>query len=74
MVHTSIHWPADKADDICLWAFAVKHAAWLYNRLPQKALGYQSPLEVFTKTKSDHRELLRAHVWGCPVFVLDPKL
>ena len=74
MVHASIHWPADKADDIRLWAFAVKHAAWLYNRLPQKALGYRSPLEVFTKTKSDHRELLRAHVWGCPVFVLDPKL
>ena len=74
MVHASIHWPSDKADDIRLWAFAVKHAAWLYNRLPQRALGFRSPLEVFTKTKSDHRELLRAHVWGCPVFVLDPKL
>mmetsp|Transcript_4245 Transcript_4245/g.9633 ORF Transcript_4245/g.9633 Transcript_4245/m.9633 type:complete len:374 (+) Transcript_4245:4104-5225(+) len=74
MVHASIHWPTDKSDDIRLWAFAVKHAAWLYNRLPQKALGNRSPLELFTKTKSDHRELLRTHVWGCPVFVLDAKL
>jgi hypothetical protein len=31
-------------------------------------------LEVFTKTKSDHRHLQRAHFWGCPVFVLDPRL
>jgi hypothetical protein len=31
-------------------------------------------LELLTKTKADHRDLLRSHVWGCPVFVLDPKL
>ena len=31
-------------------------------------------MELFTKTKSDHRELLRAKVWGCPVFVLEPRL
>jgi hypothetical protein len=30
--------------------------------------------EVFTKTKSDHHNLLPAHVWGCPAFVLDPCL
>ena len=74
MVHTALHWPADGADNIRLWAFAVTHAAWLYNRLPNKYLGMKSPLEVFTKCKSDHRDLLRAHVWGCPAFVLDAKL
>ncbi len=74
MIHASIHWPSDKSDDIRLWAFAVKHATWLYNRLLQKELGFWSPLEVFTKTKPDHDEILRAHVWGCPVFVLDLKL
>ena len=26
------------------------------------------------KTKSDHRDLLWVHMWGCPVFVLDEKL
>ncbi len=29
---------------------------------------------MFTKTKSDHCDLQHAHVWGCPVFVLDPCL
>jgi hypothetical protein len=24
--------------------------------------------------KTDDRDLLRSHVWGCPTFVLDPKL
>ena len=31
-------------------------------------------MEVFTKTKSDHRDLQRAHVWGCPVYFLEPAL
>jgi len=70
MVHTSLHWASDGADDIQLWAIAVSHAVWLYNHLPSKHLGWKSPLEVFTKTKSDHRDLLRTHVWGCPAFVL----
>jgi len=74
MVHAALHWPNDGADDIRLWAFAISHAAWLYNRLPNKTLGWNSPIEVFTKTKSDHRELLQEHVWECPVFVLDAKL
>ena len=31
MVHASLHWKEHGADDISLWPFAVKHAAWLYN-------------------------------------------
>ncbi|KAL7504670.1 hypothetical protein ACHAXN_002258 [Cyclotella atomus] len=33
-----------------------------------------TPIEMVTRCKSDHRDLLRTHVWGCPVYVLDPKL
>ncbi|KAL7460298.1 hypothetical protein ACHAXS_001818, partial [Conticribra weissflogii] len=73
MVHAAIHWPSDGADEIRLWAFAIEHAAWLYNRLPNPKTGL-TPLELFTKSKSDHRDLLRSHVWGCPVYVLDPSL
>lgn len=73
MVHAAIHWPADGADNLRLWPFAMQHAAWLYNRLPNRRTGL-TPLEIFTKTKADHGDLLRAHVWGCPVFVLDPTL
>lgn len=31
-------------------------------------------MELLTKTKADHRDLLHSYVLGCPVFVLDPKL
>eukprot|EP01082_Thalassiosira_pseudonana_P009463 g8665.t1 g8665 contig3:647373-650417(+) len=73
MIHTSLHWSEYGADDLCLWSFAVKHAAWLYNRLPNRKSGL-TPFELLTRTKANHRDLLRTHVWGCPVYVLDPKL
>ena len=31
-----------------------------------------TPLELLTRNKADHLDLSRSHVWGCPVFVLDP--
>jgi hypothetical protein len=73
MVHVAVHWPSNDSDNIHLWPFAVQHAVWLFNQIPNRVTGL-SPLEVFTKTKSDHCDLQRAHVWGCPVFVLDPLL
>jgi len=27
-------------DDISLWPFAVKHAVWLYNRVPTRSSGH----------------------------------
>ena len=50
------------------------HAAWLYNHLPNKSLGWMSPLVIFTKTQSDHCDFLGTIVWGCPAFLLHPKL
>ena len=31
-------------------------------------------MELITKQKADHLDLLRSHVWGCPAYVLEPKL
>lgn len=73
MIHTALHWNEFGVDSISLWPFAVKHAAWLYNRLPNRVTGL-TPIEMITQTKADHRDLLRTHVWGCPAFVLDPAL
>ena len=73
MVHAAVHWPSNGSDNIRLWPFAVQHAVWLFNRIPNRVTGL-TPLEVFTKTKSDHRDLQHAHVWGCPNFVLDSRL
>jgi hypothetical protein len=73
LVHSSLHWTDIGADDISLWPFAVKHAVWLYNRVPNQESGL-TPLELITKQKADHRDILRSHVWGCPAYVLEPKL
>ena len=29
---------------------------------------------MVTQCKSDHHDLMRTHVWGCPVYVLKPSL
>ncbi len=60
-------------DDISLWPIAVKHAVWPYNCITNHLSGL-TLLELLTKSKADHRDLLRLHVWGCPAIVLDPKL
>ncbi len=36
--------------------------------------GFTIAMELLTKTKANHCDLLRTHVWGCPVHVLDPNL
>jgi hypothetical protein len=46
---------------------------WIYNRVPNCQSGL-TLLELLTKSKADHRDLLRAHVWGCPAIVLEPQL
>ncbi|KAL7476228.1 LOW QUALITY PROTEIN: hypothetical protein ACHAW6_002103, partial [Cyclotella cf. meneghiniana] len=59
MVHVSLHWFERGLNDFSSWGFAVKHAAWIHNRLPNQTSGL-TPLELLTKTKSDHRDLLRS--------------
>ncbi len=31
-------------------------------------------LELLTKLKADHQDLLHSHVWGCPAVVFEAKL
>ncbi len=73
MILVSLHWDEQGSDAVALWPFAVCHAVWLYNRLPNGVTGL-SPMEILTGTCSDHKDLLHTHLWGCPVYVLDPKL
>ncbi len=51
----------------------MKHVVWLYNFIPNHLSG-PTPLELLTKSKADHGDLLHLHVWGCPAIVLDQKL
>jgi hypothetical protein len=71
LLHAMIHWPDETSLD--LWPFAVDYAVYLWNLIPREKSGL-SPTEIFFSTKSDHEELRSAKVFGCPVYVLDPKL
>ena len=73
MFQSSLYYTDNGVDDIYLCCFSVKHDEWLHNLLPNY---YSSitPIELLASNKDDHRNLSRSHVWGCPVFVLDPKL
>jgi hypothetical protein len=61
MVHASLHWSEHGVDDISLWPFAVKHAVWLHNRVPNRESGL-TPMELVTKQRADHLDILRTHV------------
>ncbi len=55
-----------------LWPFALKMAVDIHNATPGKS--ELSPEEIFTKQKARQDRLVDFHPFGCPVFVLDPKL
>ena len=72
LLHFTLHWPAQA--QLNLWPFALDYAVWLWNNIPdlQKRL---SPLELFASSvHQDYKLVQRARVFGCPVYVLDPKL
>ncbi|MGH3053412.1 MAG: reverse transcriptase domain-containing protein [Gaiellaceae bacterium] len=72
MIHAALRWP--EAADKSLWPMALSHATYLYNHTPSMESGL-SPAELFSRTKNqNHGELLNAHPWGCPTYVLTPKL
>jgi hypothetical protein len=73
LVHAPYHWIERGSDNLSLWTFAVKHLVWVYNCVPNIRLGL-TLLKVITRERSDYKDLLCCHVWGCPVFALEPKL
>ena len=71
LIHAELLWP--EAKDPSLWPMALSHAAHLYNNTPNEQSGI-APIEIFSRTSSDFQALKNAHVWGCPVYVLEPRL
>ena len=71
MIHSALHWP--EAHNLSHWPMAMDHAVYLWNNLP--ASDGLSAEEKFTRQKfPNYDHLRRAHVWGAPTYVLDPKL
>ena len=71
MLHAATHWPARFS--IRLWPLALAYAVWVFNRLPQRDTGL-CPNEIWSGSRCGHEDFRRAHVFGCPVYVLDPRL
>ena len=71
ILHAAIHWPEETMMD--LWPLAMDYAIYLCNRMPRKDSGV-APIEIFCGCILDKRILRSAHVWGCPTYVLDPKI
>ena len=72
MMHVSLHWAYRGVDSFSLWSSSVGHSVCLHNRVPNQQSGL-TPIELLTKKKADHWYLLWSSVWGCPVYVFDPK-
>jgi hypothetical protein len=53
---------------------ALSHAAYLYNHTPYEVTCIIAPIEIFLQTTNDGQALRNAHPWGCPAYVLDPRL
>jgi hypothetical protein len=72
LIHFAMHWPQALSND--LWPFAVDQAVYIWNHLPDSDTKL-SPIELFTQTKfRNHHHLQNLHIFGCPVYVLDPTL
>jgi hypothetical protein len=69
-----LHWPQMAKNRDNLWPFAINYAVYMHNHLPIQGKRL-SPSELFTGTIfGNYNHLTRAHVFGCPVYVLDPCL
>jgi hypothetical protein len=69
ILHASMHWK--DGIDASLWPMAVNHAIHIYNNTPNKGV---TPVDILTGSTVTRHRLLDLHVWGCPVYVLDPQM
>ncbi len=71
MLHVATHWPQHANSKY--WPQAIDYAAWVFNRLPNMESGIAQN-EIWSGVCSPSSELSCAHVFGCPVYVLDVSL
>ena len=53
---------------------AIDYVVHHYNHMPQAIAGMMSPLELILKTRVSHSHFQDMHVWGCPSYILEPRL
>jgi hypothetical protein len=71
MIYAALRWPEHNHRD--LWPLALSHAVHLHNETPSLS-SRLAPNELWSRSKSSFSSLVNAHPWGCPVYVLQPRL
>ena len=71
MIHGELRWTDTSEHIIC--TMAMSHDFHLQNHTPYISSG-MSPEEVLTRSKSSHSDLQNSPTWGCPEYVLEPRL
>jgi hypothetical protein len=71
MLHLAHHWPSQA--NVRFWPQAIEYSIWVFNRLPHQTTGL-SPNKLWLSCRALTEEINRAHVFGCPVYVLDAAL
>jgi hypothetical protein len=67
MLHLANHWPQYASAKS--WPQAINYAIWVFSNLPNMESGI-TPNKLWSRSKSRDNILARAHVFGCPVYVL----
>jgi hypothetical protein len=72
LLHAQLRWPEQTPSD--LWPMAMQHSEHLLNVIPSASLDGFSAEERFCKALHSSDQLRDLHIWGCPVYVLEPTL
>ena len=74
LMHAALRCPEDTLSTD-LWPMAMDYAIWVYNRTPDMQSGL-SAIEIWSRSRFEplSETLSNCHVWGCPTYVLEPKL
>lgn len=70
MLHAKLRWPKAISSD--LWPQAIDYVVQNYNLGPRE--NNTSPADMMFRTTTDRKAFADMHVWGAPVYVLNPKL
>ena len=74
LMHAALRCP-DDTFSTDLWPMAMYYAVWVYNQIPYMQSGL-SAIEIWSRSRFEpvSETLSNCHVWGCPTYVLAPKL
>ena len=70
LLHASAHWK--HGIDSTMWPMAVQYYTYAYYILPRS--NNISPSDLYFGSTIPRYKLRNMHVWGCPVYVLNPTL